>query len=1417
MEGPSQNGPGGVNGSNGSNGTMTRAERFEDEKRRIIDSCFGKRDEDGSLSESYITHIRIIEDAAYPSSPPPPNASSDAKKPRLIIVAVRKSGRVRMHKARENVNGTFSIGKTWPLDDLSAVKSYSGVIATNVEEAQQKEWAGGIGFTVTLGKPYYWQASTAKEKQFFIASLVKIYTKYTGGKIPELVGFDSKERESLLGGAAGATPQSSSQQSGRPGAVYGQTSQNRPPPRREPSRERLLRNQPSRDAVQRPQAQMPPRSTPSLTSQTSRPEIRGSPSGSMDSNGGGPQQQSLRRLAGTNQSQESFARSDDGASLPPRSRGGMNGLPSAPGRFQDRSVTPNSLRAATPDSTFSTSKDVAEDIPPVPAPLTFPPERRRPPMPIIGDSRRGQNSVENIVPAPLSSPGMRREDLRPPVRSSERTQPREKEPITKTNDAQSDPNSMSREVDVVADPSLSQSTPSTTFPPVQIPKEPEEPEEERPGLGPMIKSKKSRGEIAGKFMQVAKTANAFNSFKPRAGGAAERLRETQTKSSDGPDGITSVVPAPSLVRGISAENSNLLTPPASVSSEKMSPRKSRDSIPEVKITVPQSGRPKSVEGPTPTAQDKAIPEKSQTREVKRIKSPAETMAKELASLGIDPAILGGRGGELVAAWEEFGWVGEGIRTKNIDQMKDEVERELNKIQAGGWLKMLDEEDERIEAIKQGLDKCIEECDELDGLLTLYSVELSTLNDDIAYIEAQSQGLQVQAANQKLLQAELKSLLDTISISSEQLESLREASLESPSGIDQIEKSLVLLFKAMLTIDPSLSLSGARPSEDGGSLSSGKPGGFGNSEIGSMRVLQEKKDVYRNEAALFLRRLKPFLQVKFAAAIDETRMALEREKGNNLTRSAGRAKLDARNHDLARQILWIYSPLMLFSREVDRLEWEELIKLYETLCKPLYQDEFRDAVFAWKRIARKPTGEESELLFTSQVEKQTDGIATTARKLTVKRSQTLAKSLRSPIGDNGSKASVDKASDGRLQPYEIFTGALEEMVPIMTTEQNFIVEFFHISSLEQLDFPESVSAASPENRRGADLRRTRVMDPNRDIAKLVVQSMEEVYTFFAGDMQALVDWTIQADPLQGVGVIAAIERKILELEESSQEYLARTLQKLHTRLVGLFSKFLDEQIRAIEDTKVKIKKRKGVISFIRIFPSFSLTLETMLVTSHDLDIRETVNRAYARINKTMFESLKVIARENPGANIAGADPEDKEALNYQILLIENMNHYLEEVDTRGNPVLEDWKQNAAQEMEEHMSLYLGAVIRRPLGKLLDFLESTESLMLSRQPDEPPSKISGMPSHSKATFKKILAGYDSKEIRKGIEALKKRVEKHFGDADDPGLSRALVAKVIQNCEKYYEKVEDRILTISRDVYDGEIAEWNRADVSAAFRGR
>jgi hypothetical protein len=194
------------------------------------------------------------------------------------------------------------------------------------------------------------------------------------------------------------------------------------------------------------------------------------------------------------------------------------------------------------------------------------------------------------------------------------------------------------------------------------------------------------------------------------------------------------------------------------------------------------------------------------------------------------------------------------------------------------------------------------------------------------------------------------------------------------------------------------------------------------------------------------------------------------------------------------------------------------------------------------------------------------------------------------------------------------------------------------------------------------------------------------------------------PRQGVGILCAVDRKLVDIEDSNQDFLTRTLQKIHERLKGLFSRFLDEQIRAIEDTKVKIKKRKGVIAFMKTFPHFSIAIENMLTPTNDgeqLEIRRMVNDAYTRINKAMFESLKVIAKESPtvmGTQGQG-DPEDKEALNYHILLIENMNHYVEEVDARSDTVLDFWKAKAQEEYREHMNLYVDAVIRRPLGKLM----------------------------------------------------------------------------------------------------------------------
>ena len=684
----------------------------------------------------------------------------------------------------------------------------------------------------------------------------------------------------------------------------------------------------------------------------------------------------------------------------------------------------------------------------------------------------------------------------------------------------------------------------------------------------------------------------------------------------------------------------------------------------------------------------------------------------------------------------------------------------------------------------------------------------TLSEDVAYIEAQSQGLQVQTANQKLLQNELKNLLDTISISTSDLGKLKNNSLSTTREIQEVEYTLAQLYAAMLTIDPKLRHNvGKSIDMDQASLRRRSSVGHATSELSSMHAVREKKETFRRESIDFIQRLKRHLSRMFLDMEQRTKDALESNRSTKAP--AISTKLDHHVRDAAKNDLWLFSPLILFAREMEPPEWEGILRMYESRIKTQYQEEFVDNVSAWKKVTRKPTGDEQDVLFTTQ-EKENESLV--GRKLTVKRSKTVR------AGDRIS--SGDKPKDGKVTAYEAFAGALTEAARVIFVEQNFVVDLFHASSLDSQDFIDA-HAIDPAQRGAGDLMVKKPFDPDRDMAKTVSAVMEEIYSFWPAELQGLADWTIKQDAMNSVGVLFALESQLLEVEETNQEFLTQTVTKIHDRLVSKFTHFINEQIRGIEDTKVKINKRKGIIAFMKTFPNFSIALENMLPPTRSLDhlpVRTTVNEAYDKINKAMFESLKFIAKESPMATQAAAtagDPEDKEALNYHILLIENMHHYVEEVNARNNTVLADWNFRARAEMGEHLELYLAAVIRRPLGKLLDFLESTESLMRSNPGS--PTVIATRASHSRSTFKKILSNYDAKEIKRGIETLKKRVDKHFGDCDDTaGLSRDLVTKVFRECEGRYLSVGDRVHKVVKEVYESSLeVEWRKEDVVAAFR--
>lgn len=684
-----------------------------------------------------------------------------------------------MHKARENANGTFSVGKTWNLDDLNGIESFTNATPTNTEEQQNKQRAGSVGFVVTITKPYYWQAATAKEKEFFIFSLIKIFKKYTGGKIPELTGFDHQEIETFSGTTGLPSGVQRAARSESPKTDSGSSSQGAPvarpppvqqpfrlpsgphvqqyppsmnqqaariPPRSEnrprPSQEHSLHDQPSNDHLLQ---ERPLRST---DSEERIAQIPGSfPSSdfvrNLNPQNSQPQLKQKRSespaLRNENFPQPRTNTTEPSQSEPPyrvlhsevRQNGthlhgpqyatqpGLNQIPMPfrPGGTPSSQTSQESLRDRGRPSTADPKAGY-----PVPRSLRSESsaDHSRPPT---SDSRSKEASREQWQTGPHPKGALHAPSFQRGV-SSEGSTFDEPRPATaiKVETPDMTPPSVSTE-DTELDLGTVAPLKST------MPTPPETPTEaHRPGLGPMIKTKRSNKEIASSFR---KAALAHNAFKPRAGGAADRLREQPQSPTGEPDGITGVVPAPSLLKnasqGMSSE-SRSHTPDLKIPEQPY-----RSAVPTVKVDSPPQKpplqthhfdeEPRSAHDALEAEPEKPVPPARPVDEQRR-KRKSDHSVKYAKVLAVDPRVLAGRTFDIETSLNDFGWGEETHQRSTYEELQGNIRKELGRAEAGGWLNAIEQNDDRIVALGSMMDRVIAECEELDGLLTLYGVELS---------------------------------------------------------------------------------------------------------------------------------------------------------------------------------------------------------------------------------------------------------------------------------------------------------------------------------------------------------------------------------------------------------------------------------------------------------------------------------------------------------------------------------------------------------------------------------------------------------------------------------------------------------------------------------------------------------------------
>lgn len=663
---------------------------------------------------------------------------------------------MRIHKARENNDGSFSIGKTWMLDDLSSVLSYSGYIPPTPIEQQHKQWASDVGFVVTIGKPYYWHARTSKEKEFFIGSLVKIYRKYTGGKVPNLIGFDDRERQLLVGTPPIGPPGPSrgpvppppvrpdgppSSNGSRPQSPYTSRGSSRDSPRemrrQPPPEEMSLRAQKSRDQMGRPstgqsgKVATPPQAHPPVFTPEYRdqPPSRGNERVAADNRmpKAPPVLPAFQEKKPGDPEETSLA-SSHLESQPPPSREGRPPLfrtQQSGSSSPDVKRSTDGLRPTTPGSAAGESRNVAQS-----------------PASSLGTKSPLNDTNDKVPTSELSSKSLNDSTDAIPAAASPSVHSAPRSPLAETVEpTPSIPWTEPERNEIIPDA-------APVLPPVGLsetsPTE-EEPEAHRPGLGPMIKKKQNK-EVAGAFR---KAATAYGAFKPRPGGAGERLmaaaKQQQKSDADEPDGITGVVPAPSLRPGNEPSTPGSLQTPDSEMGGPFSPARE---------TPPPASPAKEQPPPTVEVTQAAFEETTETsvevqeepRDTSRatVKVPVDERSRSASpsphdrnrrrredntikycqALGINAILLDGRGVDFDDILTDLGWNGRLSDEKRIEDLEADVRREIGRVEATSWLGNLEQQEGKVDQLAKLIEKTVDECDELDGLLTLYSHELN---------------------------------------------------------------------------------------------------------------------------------------------------------------------------------------------------------------------------------------------------------------------------------------------------------------------------------------------------------------------------------------------------------------------------------------------------------------------------------------------------------------------------------------------------------------------------------------------------------------------------------------------------------------------------------------------------------------------
>ncbi|XP_032638728.1 exocyst complex component 1 isoform X2 [Chelonoidis abingdonii] len=676
---------------------------------------------------------------------------------------------------------------------------------------------------------------------------------------------------------------------------------------------------------------------------------------------------------------------------------------------------------------------------------------------------------------------------------------------------------------------------------------------------------------------------------------------------------------------------------------------------------------------------------------------------------------------------------------NAEAFAEKLSRELQVLD-GANIQSIMASEKQVNILMTLLDEALKEVDQIELKLSSYEEMLQSVKEQMDQISESNHLIHLSNTNNVKLLSEIEFLVNHMDLAKGHIKALQEGDLASSRGIEACTNAADALLQCM-----NVAL---RPGHD------------------MLYAVKQQQQRFSDLREQFARRLASHLNNVFVQQFAQTLLQLYNRSyylsvsghDQSSTLAQHSIELTLPNHHPFHRDLLRYAKLMEWLKSTDYGKYEGLTKNYMDYLSRLYEREIKD-FFEVAKIKMTGTTKEGKKFATlprkeSAVKQETESLHGSSGKLTGSTSSLNKLSVQSSgnrrsqsssLLDMGNMSASDLDVADRTKFDKIFEQVLSELEPLCLAEQDFISKFFKLQQHQNM----GTTTNEAEEMDGGILCRSHNSGVPQAISSekdMIRQMMIKIFRCIEPELNNLIALGDKIDSFNSLYMLVKMSHHVWTAQNvDPASFLSTTLGNVLVTVKRNFDKCISNQIKQMEEVKISKKSKVGILTFVAEFEEFAALAESIFKNA---ERRGDLDKAYTKLIRSVFINVEKVANESQKT------PRD-------VVMMENFHRIFATLSRLKISCLEAEKKDAKQKYTDHLQSYVIYSLGQPLEKLNHFFEGVEARVAQGIREE---EVSYQLAFNKQELRKVIKEYPGKEVKKGLDNLYKKVDKHLCEEEN-----------------------------------------------------